>query len=374
MSKSLLFFIIGNVLLIALTYLTRKRRRLNNFVLLFTSFFFFSAIIEIAYRHFFGENGGHFVVSQTTFLPRPDPLLGSQPGKTGVFNSTELTHSGDTIYDVDYTIIADSDVNSFSFKHRIGYLNPNSPIPKLIFLGCSFTFGQGVGDSETLPYKAGSLQHTSTLNLGGVCYGIHHVYEIFMDKYANKDNKNKLFIYSMLPDHVLRASGLYEWSPGPLFKLVDDSLAYSGALPVATNRLAYYSSLFGCYSFLKDMVTDIEENERAKKVPANEYQKAYLMIRKMSQVSKATGGHFLLLFWDKYPQSRDPNLYYRRILEDKLDRLRKDSVDIIKVSDVFDLKDAAYFIPKDGHPSGMAYDTVAKYLTKYITVHYRLAD
>jgi hypothetical protein len=369
MSKSLLFFIIGNVLLIALTYLTRKKRRLNNIVLLFTSLFFFSAVIEMAYRHFFGGGQGHFVVGQHTFLPRPDPLLGSQPGKTGVFNSTELTSSGDTIYNVDYTIIADSNVNSFSFNHRIGYLNPNSPIPRLIFLGCSFTFGQGVGDSETLPYRSGSLQNTSTLNLGGVCYGIHHVYEIFMDKYANKDNKNKLFIYSMLPDHVLRASGLYEWSPGPLYKVADDSLVYSGSLPAASNRLAYYSSLFGCYSFLKDMVTDIEGNKRAKKVPANEYQKTYLMIRKMSQVSRATGGHFLLLFWDKYPQSRDPNLFYRQLLEDKLDRLRKDSVDIIKVSDVFDLKDAKYFIPIDGHPKALAYDTVAKYLAKYITVH-----
>jgi hypothetical protein len=370
MSKSLLFFIIGNVLLIALTYLTRKKRRLNNIVLLFTSLFFFSAIIELAYRHFFGERLGHFVVSQHTFLPLPDPLLGSQPGKTGVFNSTELSYSGDTIYDVDYTIIADSNVNSFSFKHRIGYLNPNAPNPKLIFLGCSFTFGQGVGDSATLPYKAGSLQNTSTLNLGGMGYGIHHVYEIFMDKYANKNNKNKVFIYTMLPDHVLRASGLYEWSPGPLFTLADDSLVYSGALPVPNNKVAYYASLFGCYSFLKDMVTNIEEKERVKKVSVNEYQKAYLMIRKMSQVSKATGGHFLLLFWDKYPQSRDPNLYYRKILEDKFDRLRKDSVDIIRVSDVFDLKDATYFYPIDGHPKPMAYDTVAKYLTKYIRVHY----
>jgi hypothetical protein len=280
MSKSLLFFIIGNVLLIALTYLTRERRRLNHIVLLFTSLFFFSAIIEIAYRHFFGESRAHFVVRENAFLPRRDSLLGSQPGKTGVLYSTELTNAGDTIYDADYTIIADSNVNSFSLNHRIGYLNPNSPIPKLIFFGCSFTFGNGVGDSATLSYRSGALQHTSTLNLGGPSYGIHHVYEIFMDKYANKNNKNKVFVYTMIPDHVLRASGLYEWSAGPLFKLAGDSLVYSGPLPVATNRLAYYSSLFGCYSFIRDMVGNIEDKERAKKVPATEYEKAYLMIRR----------------------------------------------------------------------------------------------
>ncbi len=369
MSKSLLFFIIGNGFLIGLTYLTRKRQRLNHVVLLFTSLFFFSTIIELVYRHFWGERKAHFVIRENTFLPRRDSLLGIQPGKAGVFNSTELTYSGDTIYAADYTIISDSNVNSFSFNHRIGYLNAASPIPQFIFLGCSFAFGQGVGDSATLCYKLGALQNTSTLNLGGVCYGIHHVYEIFMDKYVNKNNKGKTFIYTMIPDHVLRASGLYEWSPGPLFKLADDSLVYSGSLPVATNSVAYYSSLFGCYSFVRDMVSNIEESERAKKVPASEYQKAYLMIRKMSRVSKETGGNFLLLFWDKYAHARDPNLYYRQVLEDKLDRLRKDSVDIVRVSDIFGINDPQYYIPVDGHPTAAAYDTVAKYLTKYLGVH-----
>ena len=369
MSKNLLFFIIGNAFLITLTYLTRKRKRLNNFILLFTTLFLFLSIFETVYRNIIHPAHAYFQKSDNAFFSTPDSLLGFQVVRTGVLNSTKLTSSGDTIFDANYTITADSDIHSFSFIHRTGYQDPDAPNPKLIFLGCSFTFGVGVSDSETLPYRSGSLQNISTLNLGGVGYGIHQVYEIFMDKYANKDNKNKTFIYTMIPDHVLRASGFYLHSFGPSYKIAGDSLIYNGPMPAISNKLAYYSSLFGCYSFIKDIVINIEQKEKAKRVSAGEYQKAYLMIRTMSQDAKETGGRFLLLFWDMDTKSTDPNRYYRQILEDKLETLQKDSVTIIRVSDIFDTKDPKYYFPIDGHPTAMAYDTVAKYVAKYLAAH-----
>jgi hypothetical protein len=366
MSKNLLFFIVGNAALITLTWLTRKRQRLNNVVLCCTSLFLFLSIVETAYRNFICAKKLYFKKGDNAFFFQPHSLLGSQPGKPGVFNSTRLTCSGNAIYDANYTIVADSTINSFGFNHRAGYLNPNSPDPKIIFLGCSFTFGEGVNDYETLPYRTGALQSISTLNLGGLGYGIHHVYEIFLDKYANKDNTNRIFIYTMIPDHILRASGLYEWSAGPSFKRIGDSLINGGSLPVLDHKGAYYLSFFGCYSFIKNIVIDMEEKERAKKVSAEEYQKAYLMIRKMSRYSKATGGNFILLFWDNRYEASDPNAAYRQLLEDKIKRLTEDSVNIIRVSDILDTRDPKYYIPKDGHPNALGYDIIAKYLTKYL--------
>lgn len=86
----------------------------------------------------------------------------------------------------------------------------------------------------------------------------------------------------------------------------------------------------------------------------------------MSQYSKASGGHFILLFWDNIYEAGDPNAYYRQILEDKIERLTKDSIDIIRVSDILDTRDPKYYIPNDGHPNAIGYDIVAKYLTKYL--------
>lgn len=362
MSKNLLFFIIGNVLLIILTYLTRKRKRVSNVALLFTAVFLFLSVVETAYRNFFRANRDHF---DTTLIFRHDSLLGSRPGGTGFFSSTRLSSAGKTIYHAGYTIVADSNGHSLHFDHRAGYRDPVSPDPTVIFLGCSITFGEGVNDSETLPYQFGALEHISTLNLGGIGYGTHHVYKLFLDNYARENNKNRLFLYTMIPDHVLRAAGVYAWSPGPSFALAGDSLAYSGQLPEVNGRTAYFLSFFGCYSFIKDIVLGLEQRARTNRMSPEDYQKAYVMIRNMSRYAKATGGNFLLLFWDGPSPAGYPGRQFQALLEAKLEELKRNGVWVIRVSDIIDTKDPRYYIPGDGHPNALAYDTVARYLAKH---------
>ena len=367
MNKHVAFFIIASLILIGLTYITRRRRRINNILLLCSTVFLGLSIVEIAYRNLYKYRSSYIQKNGMTWSFGPHPVLGVQIDTTGVVSDTELTHSGSMIYQTRYTIIADS-IGSYRFNHRVGFLNPGDTRAAIVFLGCSFTFGQGVGDTETLPYRVGESHHVSTLNLGGIGYGIHHVYKIFLDKYARVNNTGKLFIYTLIPDHVLRASGLYGWSPGPSFKLAGDSLVYGGSLPVDKYRTAAYASLFGTFSFIKDMIINIQNKRRAKRVSPDEYEKAYWMIRKMDQYSRMTGGHFIVLSWDNISEEGDPSRYYRQLLTDKLERLRNEGVDIISVSDILDTKDTKYYIPIDGHPNAMAYDTVAKYLARHLNL------
>jgi hypothetical protein len=361
MNKHIAFFIIASLILLGLTYITRRRRRINNLLLLCTTVFLGLSIVEIAYRNLYKDRYSYIQKNGMTWSFGPHPVLGVQIDTTGVVSDTELTHSGSMIYQTRYTIIADS-IGSYRFNHRVGFLNPSAPAPGIVFLGCSFTFGQGVNDRETLPYRVGESRHVPTLNLGGIGYGIHHVYKIFLDKYATVNNTGRLFIYTLIPDHVLRASGLYGWSPGPSFRLAGDSLVYDGSLPVDRYRFASYASLFGTFSFIKDMIINIQNKRRAKRVSPDEYEKAYWMIRKMDQYSRMTGGHFIVLSWDNISEKDDPNRYYRQILADKLQRLGKEGVDIISVSDILDTKDPKYYIPIDGHPNAKAYDRIGSYL------------
>jgi hypothetical protein len=365
MSKNLAFFIVVNALLIGLVFLTRERRRLNNLVLLCTTVFLTLSIVETAYRNFFKARKPYLLKTGNSLSFVSREPLGLQVASPGVFGSTEISPSGDTIYNANYSIVSDS-IGSYRFNHRIGLSNPRSPDSGIVFLGCSFTFGEGVNDSASLPYRVGILSNRSTLNLGSSGYGLHHVYKIFQDKFANADNKGKLFVYTMIPDHVLRASGIYEWSFGPSYKLAGDSIVYNGTLPPVSHKTAYYSSLFGCFSFVKDMIVNFQNRQNAKRVSAEEYQKAYWMIRKMDQTSRLSGGHFILLFWDNVSDARDPNRYYRQLLTADLDRLRSDGVDMVSASDIFNNNDPKYYIPKDGHPTAAAYDTVAKFLAGHL--------
>jgi len=379
MSKHLVFFIIVNLFLIGLTYVTRRRRKWSNVILLCTTIFLVLSIVETAYRNFFKGRKAYIQKTGKTWSFGPHPVLGVQIDTTGVLSDTELTSSGSTIYHARYTIIADS-IGSYRFNHRIGFQNlsapgpepaptrESTPTPAIVFLGCSFTFGQGVNDTETLPYRVGASRNVPTLNLGGIGYGIHQVYKIFLDKFATANNTGRLFIYILIPDHVLRASGLYGWSPGPSFKLAGDSLVYAGSLPIDKYRAARYASLFGAFSFIKDMIINIQNKQRAKQVPPDEYEKASLMIRKMDQYSRMTGGRFLVLFWDNISEEGDPNRYYRQLLAGKLETLRQAGINIISVSDILDTRAQKYYIPIDGHPNAMAYDTVAKYLVRHLNL------
>lgn len=364
MSKSLLFILIGNLFLIVLTMATRKRRRLNNLILTCTTIFLVLSIAEITYRIFFRFQPPYFEKSPDAFTYRPDPLLGVEAAVPGIWRARNMSPTGRVIYDVHYTIVADS-IGPYGFNHRIGYLNPDSPRAGMIFLGCSFTFGEGVNDSETLPWQVGILTHRPTLNLGGIGWGIHHAYEIFEAKYAGTDNKGRVFVYTMIPDHVFRASGAYNWSAGPSFKLIGDSLVYSGPLPHITHKTAYYCSFFGCFQFIQDLLVRIQTNHLYKRVSPADYQKAILMIRKMDHDSRSTGAHLVVLFWDNITTPDDPNRRYRQLLSDKLDSLRQTGVDIIRVSDIINTSDPRYYIPDNGHPNAAAYDTVAKYLIKH---------
>ena len=170
----------------------------------------------------------------------------------------------------------------------------------------------------------------------------------------------------MIPDHVLRAAGLYEWSTGPSFTLAGDSLVYSGPLPEVNKKTAYYASCYGSFSFIKNILLNFQQNARFKRVSVQDYQKAYVMIRNMSRYAKATGGDFLLLFWEQFALENDPNGHFAPVLGKKLDELQKDGVNLIRVSDIIDTRDPRYTIFGDGHPNALAYDTVARYLAKYL--------
>ncbi|HUI22519.1 MAG TPA: SGNH/GDSL hydrolase family protein [Methylocella sp.] len=95
------------------------------------------------------------------------PVLGWGPEHAGRFHSKKTDpKTGTTIYNVDYTI--DSNLLRQTQSCEAG--------PTIVFFGCSFTFGEGLNDTDTLPQSfANSLDRKErVLNMGFSGYGPQH--------------------------------------------------------------------------------------------------------------------------------------------------------------------------------------------------------
>lgn len=99
-------------------------------------------------------------MSPLGFLPLP-----------GNYTSKKLSRNGDILYDVTYSIGDDG--------FRITPQSNNSVQIHINFLGCSFTFGEGLNDDATLPFSLqASDEHISVKNYGMHGYGVHQALRI----------------------------------------------------------------------------------------------------------------------------------------------------------------------------------------------------
>jgi hypothetical protein len=133
----------------------------------------------------------------------PDDLLGSVPVKEFRGHSTK-SEQGVPIYDVDYTI----DSNGLRIAPPV---NREKHSGCIVFFGCSFTFGEGVHDNETVPYQVGvqSGGQYRTFNFGFHGYGPHQMLAQIEHGIVRRaiDCKPDYAIYQALPDHVERVAG-----------------------------------------------------------------------------------------------------------------------------------------------------------------------
>lgn len=85
----------------------------------------------------------------------------------------------------------------------------------LLFFGCSFTFGDGLKDNETLPYQIGeqSQGHFRTLNFGFQAYNpAHMLAQLEHGKVRDAvDTTPQYAFYVAIPTHVARVAGRVAW-------------------------------------------------------------------------------------------------------------------------------------------------------------------
>lgn len=224
--------------------------------------------------------------------------------------------------------------------------------PSALFIGDSFTMGQGLFFEETFVGQFGQFKDIplQVVNLGVQGYGTDQAF-LSLKKFISKFN-TKLVVYAFIHEHIER-NGNYDRRmllpylrfPGtkPLFKL-----DHNGKLYLAQKPVLYKNYI---NSWLLDALILTVERQRwwssPKPVDVTE-----AIIREMQRVSEKHGAHFVVINW------------YGGIewSYDIMQELK--GVDVIGSKEImpdwWHLK-----IPGDGHPNQEAHGRIARMLYEY---------
>ncbi len=274
------------------------------------------------------------------------PVLG-YAAKKDFSTRVRRTYGKRQSYDVVYTL----DPQGF----RVGPGDAGDSADAVLFLGGSFTFGDGVDDHETLPYRFEQLSggRFRGHNLGFSGYGPHQALTLLehrMEAPALGQKRPLYAVYQALPDHVLRASGKALWDvAGPRYVLDREGKpTYQGpfhsSLSAKAHRFLSFSHL-ATRLFLAHRTATPQDLDL--------YVGLVLEIRRVF-VSRY-GGTFYVLLWPGHGE----------LSSEMLSRLQEAGVPVLRVDRILgDLPShgGKYRLADDAHPNALAYDELARHL------------
>jgi hypothetical protein len=291
-----------------------------------------------------------------------DELLGTAPGKRCKGFSAHRYFKKELLYHVVYTI------DSHGLRTGPPTNNSNENATCVLFFGCSFTFGEGLNDEETMPYLVGvkSKGKYCTYNFGFHGYGPHQMLALLEHCLEEKITgcKPKYAIYQALMDHVRRSSGLVSYGQyGPRYVLnpngqvifvgrfIDNKNDENGMIARIIDQFkksfVLKATLFKERSINSDDVNlFVAIVDRAKTILEARYP----------------GIKFYVLFWDKFYDEKETEnrekllrgLYHRGIRVHLISNVLKDN------------EKSKYIIEKDGHPNAFANELIAEYVINNI--------
>jgi len=281
-------------------------------------------------------------------------ILGYAPVKQKLF---EKRYAGDDlIFEISWTI--DADGLRVSPPYR-GDANARS----ILFFGCSYTFGDGVNDEETMPYLVGLKTNAKyrVYNFGWPGYGPHQMLAAIEHGMVSDivECEPAYVIFTAIVDHTFRCAGRAIWDcHGPKYVVdgrgevvyqghFDDGRGFENAIARRAKlqlRKSHLISRFFLKSINKDdvrlMVAIIDA---AKKAIKADYPQC----------------EFHVMMWDKKDMW----------ISDKiLSGLKDKGIEAHLVSEIlpdyFD-KPVKYQLSEiDDHPNQLAYELLAEYVSR----------
>lgn len=269
-----------------------------------------------------------------------------RPGKTGttgipgIHRVTESTDDGQKIYNVNYTI------------GENGYrVTPDQQLanqPRVNFYGCSFTFGEGLEDNQTLPYFFSQLQKKFYVqNYAFHSYGVHQpLSQLKVDQ--SPAGTTNILVTSVW--HAERSACLQAYTAkSPKYELIDGHPQQVGTCApfdvtfLGTRLLSKTYSLAkrSYYRFYKEKFVEL-----------------YIaLVVEMNNLSKEKGQNFIVGYIQDFNENSEPLPIDERVTK----AFNEKGIKIVNLS--LDPKEKKYYIHDlDRHPSEVANQERAKKL------------
>jgi len=337
------FFLVSSAWTIAIALLAR-RDAMRNGALVCSSVFFCLAVIETSL--YFVARSQIIIVKTTPATWRRDTIdIGSLPVPNTATEFKEFL-DGRLIADVTYKIDASS-------LREIPAALQGRP-HKVAFFGCSFMFGHGVENDQTLPYyfvkdSGGTFEG---FNFAGEGWGPHQMLREIETGFVRRvASVPDIAIYEVIPDHLRRVAGRAPWEDGPKYELCcGDEARYSGPF-----HSIYYKS-FRRWLKKSWSVKFVDDHFAGLSLPSD--IPLFLAVLKRTRfLLEENGTRFIIVLWDQNQLART-----------MMNTLRANQFDVIALSSVVAGSDLGRrpLTQLDRHPSPETNQAIAMYLWRNI--------
>ncbi len=286
---------------------------------------------------------GYFVINE-------HGITGTSPGSHRVY--TENLKTEKVIYDVIYSFDA--------YGWRVTpVINEKEKHQFLLFLGCSFTLGEGVHENETLAYYTAQLASDyDPYNYGFHGNGPFDILAKWETEDLSKQVKEKkgIILYTFIDNHIRRLVGstaLIEWNKDRVYYRA----AKSGELIRAGSFMSARPFLMKTYKFLSELrLLKVFKIEIPGEIRNKDIELAARVIEAIQHraAEQFPGTPFYVVFY--------PRMEYTKKL---IPYLEKKNIRYLDYSQLFNRRKPEYYLSEeDKHPSALAYQTLARAIVK----------
>ncbi len=353
------------VILCAIVLVPRYRSLWIKFIVLVSIFAGLEAYFWISENWVFTQ-----IKSEGTFRWAEHDLLGYTAHK-GVSHREAKFYRDKKMYDVVYTMDA--------YGHRITppyKLNRTSNKQCILFFGDSNTFGLGLNDQDTLPYRVGirSGAGYDVYNLSFMTHGPHQMLMMLERDMINptvncSPGEIKYVIYQTTADHVRRAAGLrdkVDLHRGPQYVLQENGgVTYQGQIGEDRSTAEKIERQLSKSYLYRKLVGGNAMYSRAYNSEDVELYLAIVGSARTRVKSQYPESEFHVLVWgnDTYDKNKV-------LLKQVLAGLTEKGISLHRINDILpgsdDNKPEYFIIEFDPHPNAAANDRIAKYIVEKI--------